>query len=90
MVASGAGQSGGIGVDIDADIFVNAGTIIGGIAGPGVRDGAGVNLLFGGTVVNAGFIGSGGGTAGAVYFDLGTSRLCAGAWCIVRRGGARG
>jgi len=85
----GNGNDGGVGVYIVAGNLTNQGTILGGAGGFGGRGagglngtdgGGGIGVVFhnGGTLADAGFIGGGsgtGGTADAVYFGSGASRL---------------
>jgi hypothetical protein len=82
------GGAGGTGAYVMVNNLINHGAIVGGNGGagrhyaywdiPGGPGGVGVRFLNGGTLIDAGFIGGGtgvGGTAAAVSFGSGTSRL---------------
>ena len=79
--ANGADGAGGTGIDLTGGSLTNDGVVVGG-AGGGTSGAGGVGIRFhdGGTVTNAGSIGGGsgaGGTADAITFGTGASRLIA-------------
>lgn len=75
------GGAGGDGVDLFGGSLTNTGTIVGGVGGAG---GFGVALMYGGTLINTGFIGEGDsegvvlGWGDAIYFGTAASRLVLG------------
>lgn len=68
------GGTGGAGISVLAGTVSNSGTITGGAGAGGQADGVGIVFASGGTLLNAGLI-AGTGTAAAVTFGTGASRL---------------